>query len=206
MNNAENRFVVIEDTIFSVFSMRTNSFHTRKWWLEVHNRFFKKETNLKICHFKVRVICYNKWNTNTCLFTPNFWPFNKFNFSHLWISYMFRVFPLKNHAFIFSAWLSKSYSYVQILLSLKVWPQMIGILIWSVITAPFSRLTLRSKNITLFPWPKGKFTDRQKFIKFLHKLFQLYFSMSPNKKDIDCMFLSCHVRESRCSRNRLIYI
>ena len=55
----------------------------------------------------------------------------------------------------------------------------------SVVTESFSKLTLRSKNATLFfndsyvNWRSGK-----KIIKSLHKLFKFCFSMRPNKKDI----------------------
>ena len=35
-------------TMLSVFSMRRNSFHTRKVWLEVYNLFLEEETNLQI--------------------------------------------------------------------------------------------------------------------------------------------------------------
>ena len=35
-------------TMFSVFSMQRNTFHTRKMWLEVYNLFSKEETYLEI--------------------------------------------------------------------------------------------------------------------------------------------------------------
>lgn len=36
-------------TMFSVFSIRRNSFHIRKMWLEVYNLFLKEEIDLEIC-------------------------------------------------------------------------------------------------------------------------------------------------------------
>ena len=54
----------------------------------------------------------------------------------------------------------------------------------SVVIEPFTRLTLRSKNVTLFRWLVCKLKVREKIVQFLHKLFQFCFSMRPNKKDI----------------------
>ena len=65
------------------------------------------------------------------------------------------------------------------------WWQSALLMCKSVVTEPFSRLTLRSKNATLFfRWLVCKFKVRQKIIKSLHKLFKFCFSMRPNKKDI----------------------
>ena len=62
----------------------------------------------------------------------------------------------------------------------RYWWQSVLLVCKSVVTEPFSRLTLRSKNATLFFW----WLVRQNIIKSLHKLFQLCSSMRPNKKDI----------------------
>ena len=75
--------------VFYVFSIQRNCFRARKMWLQVH--FLKKLVNIS--------------------------SFDKFNFSHFWISYLFRVFPLQNHDFIFNVCLLKLFSYVQRLLN-----------------------------------------------------------------------------------------
>ena len=67
----------------------------------------------------------------------------------------------------------------------RCWWQSVLLMCKSVVTEPFSRLTLRPKNATLFfddsyvNWRFGK-----KSIKSLHKRFKFCFSMHPNKKDI----------------------